>query len=163
MLSESALYLSLAGIAVAMYIILLIVELVFPNFKKLRRIMLPLLLLFVVSIRIFVTNNIYIITDNNKWKKYYILLPIRIQTENGHFTSLTPTITWRTQYWIMNNGMQAAYFENVIYGDRRNKIERIKIESYQLLPIKEINYFFEPPPPQLDSLLPVRHVGWLYR
>lgn len=163
MLSESALYLSLAGIAVAMYIILFIVELVFPKFKKLRKITLPLLLISVVSIRLFVTNNIYIITDNNQWKKYYILLPIRIQTENGNFISLTPMITWRSQYWIINNGMQAAYFENVIYGDHRNKIERIKIESYQLLPIKKINYFFEPPPSQLDSLLPVRRVGWLYR
>ncbi len=163
MLSESALYLSLAGIAAAMCLILFIVEMVFPIIKKSRRITLSLLLLFVISIRFFVTDNVYIITDNNQWKKYYLLIPTQMQIENGHYTFLAPKIDWYPHYWIINNGMQTAYFESVAYGMNDHKIDRIKIESYQLLAIKEINYFFEPPPRRLNSLLPIKYVGWLYR
>ena len=147
----------------AIWNIYFIFSLLYSRLKKLRLILPVVLVIGALIIKIFFTNPVYIINDDNDIQEATLIIPYKYLLNNGQYTILKPE-PGLSKIWIINNGSTSAWHERVIYGERESSpLERLQILPYSAIKITKIEYFFEAPPKSIKVINPPVTQGWLHR
>lgn len=147
----------------AIWNVYFIFSLLYSRLKKLRLVLPIVLVIGALITKVFFTNPVYIINDNNDIQEATLIIPYKYLLNNGQYTILKPE-PGLSQIWIINNGSKPAWYEPVIYGAQESSpLERLQILPYSAIKITNIEYFFEAPPKNIKVINPPVTQGWLHR
>jgi|GEM_PF-5557293 len=162
MLSETTFYKTILIVILSITTLYFIFSLLYPKLKIYRLLVFVILMFSALTIKLFFTNPVYIINDNNEVEINVLVIPTHYALTSGKKVILKPT-PGLFHTWLVNNGERAAWLELINYGRSIPPLTRSFIHPNHAYRISQIDYLFTTPPKKIKTLKLSDTKGWLYR